>query len=314
MDRVCREVLSFLRRHRQGDQPLLLGLSGGADSMVLFHVLSKLAVPFHVAHVDHRFRPESAQEAEKLKERVEAQGVPYHLLVLEGELAVEGEDQARQARLGFFRDLCIRHRLQATILGHHRDDHAETVLKRLLEGARLARLRGLRPVTALDGVVVWRPLLDVSKSQILSYADMHGLDYFEDATNFDGSNLRSRFRTSLMPELTRHLGKRVEAPLVRLGREAQELEEFMEGHLHALLGSAVCDSTGWSLDFSGYPGLSIFETRYVVRALLDRGRVGLAWDKVDQVVRGVREGQDSLRVVQGGVEVTLQGGCLRVKS
>ncbi len=95
------------------------------------------------------------------------------------------ENEARQARLNFFKEIYQKIDAQALVLGHHGDDQSETVLKRILEGASLSSLRGILPVSILEGMQVWRPLLDASKAEIRSWLKAKGLKPIEDRTNLD---------------------------------------------------------------------------------------------------------------------------------
>ena len=128
-DRLLQTVKNFLNSRSPLDSPLLLGLSGGPDSLALFHLLLETSsfVPFklHVAHVDHGWREESSKEAQWLKSYVEKWGVPFYLKKLEGCL---NEEAAREGRLSFFSSLYRELGCKALLLGHQGDDQAETVL------------------------------------------------------------------------------------------------------------------------------------------------------------------------------------------
>ncbi len=131
MDLLQRLALSktFLR-----SQSLLLALSGGVDSMVLFDLLKKARIPFSVAHVDHGWRESSHLEAISLKKMCEREGIPFYLLQLKEKWTFNLEEQARAARYAFFKSLCDEHLFSGVLVAHQADDRAETVLKRVLEG------------------------------------------------------------------------------------------------------------------------------------------------------------------------------------
>ena len=157
----------FFDKYWDGKSKLLLGLSGGPDSRALFHLLLDHGIPFEVAHLDHGWRDESREEAAYLQKLCEEFKVAFHLERVAH--PVKDENSGRKARLSFFRALCEVHAFQAVLLAHHADDQAETVLKRVFEGASLPRLKGFSPCTIVEGVSLWRPLLEVAKEQILRW-------------------------------------------------------------------------------------------------------------------------------------------------
>ena len=123
---------------------MLLAFSGGPDSTALFFLLLEYGVKFSVAHVDHGWRDESAAEAEQIRQLCDQHGVRCYIRHLEScDAGSNLEERARDARYQFFRELCENHGYTALVLGHHKNDLAETVLKRTLEGASLARLDGM---------------------------------------------------------------------------------------------------------------------------------------------------------------------------
>lgn len=233
-------LFKFLSKHLDPARPVLLALSGGPDSLALYHLLLKYKknylLHFAIAHIDHGWRKESAEEARVLEEMVRKEGIVFHLRTLQPP-KLEGNLEAacRQARLAFFAQLCEQHRYQAVLLAHHEDDQAETVLKRVLEGASLPHLSGLRETTLIQGMTLWRPFLKVAKKELAQWLHAQGLQGFEDRTNLDPRFLRGRFRTRILPGLAADFGKEVKGNLARLGEEAAEFRAYLDGKLHPFL-------------------------------------------------------------------------------
>lgn len=255
---------------------LILGLSGGPDSMTLFHLLLDEKIVFEVAHVDHRWRKESAAQASELGELCQKHGIPFHLKVLQLKGA-NLEDRCRNERLAFFASLGSK-----VMLGHHADDQAETVLKRIFEGARLTKFKGLAPYSKRGELEILRPLLGIPKKEILRWLHERGMTYFEDETNRDPKYLRSRMREELLPTLSKAFGKEIAPSLCRIGKLAAELEEFT----NSLLERYPAD--GASLDFSQDPPKTTFEWRVVVSNLFEKQGIIPSSMQLDQMIEHLR--------------------------
>ena len=221
MDRVK----DFLRKNWDGKSPLLLGYSGGFDSKALFHLLLEMKVTFHVAHVDHGWRKESREEAENLKSEAVQLGVPFHTIQL---VPDPSESAAREKRLEFFKTLFEKIPFQALLLGHQADDLAETALKRVLEGAHLVHLGGMRGVSRLGELPVWRPMLQVPRKEILAYLARLNIAALNDSTNLNPIYLRGRMRSQIFPELSLRFGKEISPNLTHLANQANDLKEYLD--------------------------------------------------------------------------------------
>ncbi len=220
-----KEAFSFFENNIDTSLPVLLGLSGGPDSTALLHLLVKWGrVKIHLVHVDHGWREESGRECELLRELAKELGLPFHTKRLEGKCS---EDECRQERTHFFKEVCAKVQASGIILGHHADDLSETVFKRVLEGAALSSLAGLHKVRSIDGLVIYRPLLTVSKSEVIEWLSAHGINYFIDPTNSTGKNLRAKCRMEIFPYLKTHFGKEFEKSLAKVGMEAEELYYYL---------------------------------------------------------------------------------------
>ncbi len=284
-------VKKFLARELQRGSSLLLGYSGGADSTALFYALQECArfFPFklHVAHVDHGWREESAGEALALQRQVEGLGYPFYLKRLSlpnggGNL----EDRARGERYRFFKGLYEELGCQALLLGHHADDLAETVLKRLLEGASLVRLTGMQEVSELWGMQVWRPFLTTSKEELLAYVRKKSLPFIEDLSNKDEQFLRARMRGSLLPEIERRFGKRISKPLKQLSLSALELKFYLQRRIAPYLERAQwTEEGGVVLDLSPFVPMESVELKALLREVAKKLGTTLSFEALENLCK-----------------------------
>lgn len=293
----------FLKKFHDG-QPLLLALSGGPDSTCLFHLLLKYHIPFEVAHVNHHWREESSEEATQLKIRCEKLNIPFHM----HELNLKGsniEDKCREARFAFFKQV-IGNRQMPILLGHHAGDLAETVLKRVFEGARVHKLSGLRPLSIFEGMTLWRPLLNIPKERILNWLHENNLSYFIDATNLQDQYLRGRMRTSLIPLLEETFGKNIQTALVRLAEEAALLVDHIEQTHQPFQPTFETDSI--RLDFSKRQPISDYEWQHVISTFFERHSQTISRAAVCQIIDHLKRGRFErvLRLKNGYVKLQRQ--------
>ena len=255
-DPILKRVFEFLQAHFRPGAPLLLGVSGGPDSLALLHLLVEarhfFPMELHVAHVDHGWRPESGGEAKILEGIVKALGLPFHLCVLQKEGDNKNlENKAREGR-SFFLNLYKEKGFQALVLGHQANDAAETVLKRVLEGASLTSLGGIKPVSQFEGMPIWRPLLKVSKEELVAWLEKRGFAAFDDPTNRDPRFLRARMREHLLPTLAQSFGKEIQNNLCRLGEAAHEMAAYLQKKIAPILERVERTSDGLRLDLARF--------------------------------------------------------------
>ncbi len=194
---------------------MIVAVSGGADSTALLLALAAAAggpgprVRLIAAHLDHGLRRGSAADARAVRSLCRGAGVPLRKARLEGlRRRTEGslEQAAWRARYGFLARVARKERATAVATAHHRDDRAETVLHRLLQGASLGGLAGVplrRPLPGAPGCEVVRPLFEEDRAGVLRYLADRGVPFREDPTNVDGSNARARLRSRVLPPVLR---------------------------------------------------------------------------------------------------------------
>lgn len=223
---MTRAVREF-RLWRPGD-PVVVGVSGGADSTALLAVLAGLPsrwrpIPL-AAHLDHGWRGARAAAADRaavqrlcLRLRVPLE---YGALTCAPGTGRGGSPEAlaREARYRFLREVARGRGASVIAVGHHRGDRAETVLLRLARGAGARGLAGIRPVRPLGGpgdALLVRPLWFAAPGDIRDYLTARALPHVEDATNLDLSRPRNRIRRLVLPRLTTALGPELEQGLLR---------------------------------------------------------------------------------------------------
>lgn len=217
---------------------LVAAVSGGPDSMALFHVLHQICLAKELdlvaVHVNHRFRvEESKEEAELVRSFVTQLGRQMNLAEfdLPSYIAKTGENSqaaARKKRYGFFRQICRQLGAAALLTAHHADDQAETIFMRLLKGASVKSLTGIQAIRRDEsGFYLLRPLLDISKQQLLDYCHHHQITYAVDQSNEQLDYLRNRVRLEVFPYLRKIQPQLTEA-INRLGKIASLENDWME--------------------------------------------------------------------------------------
>ncbi|WP_429950994.1 tRNA lysidine(34) synthetase TilS [Enterococcus sp. AZ101] len=190
----------------QPNQKLLLAISGGVDSMVLLELMRKAAqkdcLKLIVAHVDHRLRLESVEEALYLSEYCQQKGISYYSKVWEEvDKSKNTEARARNFRYTFFSEIMEQENISTLLTAHHSDDQAETILMKLVRGSALSNLVGIRARRPFGGGELIRPFLIFSKEQLEQFAKQSGIVYFEDRSNQSDTYLRNRMRHQVIPIL-----------------------------------------------------------------------------------------------------------------
>lgn len=191
-------------------QLIVVGFSGGTDSLCLLDLLAHCGYPLIAAHLNHHLRPESDGEVAQIQALAAKIGVEVHngtadvrAIVRERHCTVE--EAARIARYTFLFSLARQRGAQAVAVGHTGDDQAETVLMHLLRGSGIAGLSGMRWRSLQEGwdasIPLVRPLMNWSREDTAAYCAGHGLSPIEDPSNQDVTFFRNRLRHELLPYL-----------------------------------------------------------------------------------------------------------------
>ena len=225
---------------------VLVGVSGGADSMALLDALhalrGRLSIELAVAHLDHGLRGAAgASDAAFVAEQAELRGLPMHAesVDVEAVAAAEGhsiEAAGRDARRQYLGRIATDVEAARIAVGHHRDDVAETVLMRLLRGAGSGGLAAMAPTR--DDLWI-RPLLEFSGQELRQYLDARGTPHVEDASNASREHLRNRVRHDLLPMLERDYNPQARRALAATSSVLREEDALLEEMASAAVSLAV---------------------------------------------------------------------------
>jgi tRNA(Ile)-lysidine synthase len=236
-------VAEFMIRHDMAGQGMRLGIavSGGADSIVMLHVLNRLAASFEfepvIVHVNHGLRGAESEEDERWVRRLTSElDRTVHVFQAPIESGENLEQAARDKRRSIFRSLIESGSVSRVAVGHNQSDQAETILFRLVRGTGQTGLAGMRPVTA-DGLV--RPLLTLGRYEIRSWAQEQGIVWREDSTNSIRTFRRNFIRHDVIPALQQSVNAAVEPALARMADIAQAEEDYWCDLTNGLMESLV---------------------------------------------------------------------------
>jgi len=226
-----------MEKHPRG-RALLVGVSGGRDSMALLHALKRLGFQkLVVCHLDHGLRGKLSREDAKFVSRQAA------LMGFEAETArartkefakASGrsiETAARELRRAFFLECSKRRRCRRLILAHHTDDQVETCLFNFLRGSGAAGLAGMRPQSTQNGLRIIRPMLEISRDEIDGFVAANKIPFREDHTNAETAHTRNRIRNLVIPAIAPLFGESFQQAVLRASQIFRQEDEWMESQI-----------------------------------------------------------------------------------
>lgn len=309
------EAIAVHPRLRQ-DQSVLVGVSGGRDSVVLLHGLVQAGFKhIIVCHLDHALRVESRADAVFVTELAHRYGLTSEVetedvaeLAREEKLSIE--TAARVARYEFFAEIARAHWCPRLILAHHADDQVETFLLNLLRGSGRAGLGGMRPISIREEhggrLEIHRPLLGVWREQIDIYVEEHKLEFREDPSNIDRRHTRNRIRHDIIPALSDAVERDVRRALWRTAEILGAEDEW--------LSQRTPEVDGPELDVADLRALPLaLQRRLISKWLRSLKITDLSFDDVDSVCDLVESTRRSKVNLAGDRHVRRRSGKLFVE-
>ena len=305
MHPLVEKVHRYIQDHHllQPPQRVLVGVSGGADSVALLLALlelvraGKLDIELFVAHLEHGIRgQQSRDDAEFVRELAKKLDLPFMVEAVDvPDLADERklclESAGRSARYDFFSRTAQEQQCSVVALAHHGDDQAETILHRIIRGTGLTGLAGIRPCRLLcrqPEIHIVRPLLSCHRVEIEQFLTDMSVSWRTDHTNLGLDATRSRIRNELLPSLRDKYNPRVDDALLKLAAIAEHTNDFLDEHtvelfdrLARTFGSLVCvDLPGLA---KSHRALQTAVIRYALLKL-DLPQRDMSFDTIDNIL------------------------------
>ena len=274
------KVLAYCNRHgmfQEGDS-VVLGVSGGADSVCLLFVLlalqEELALKLHVVHVNHGIREDAGEDAAYVKALCEAHEIPFHLIEkdipkLAKEWSMSEEEAGRRVRYEAFETMLEEQSADKIAVAHNANDRAETMLFHLFRGTGLTGLGSIRPMR--DRIV--RPLLCLEREEIESYLAEKQIEYRHDSTNDSDDYTRNKIRHHILKYSQEEIVSGCVGNMSRTADILAETENYIEEQVDVAIKDCVTTSeaseeTVYQVDCHKYLQLhSVIQKRLLLQLL-----------------------------------------------
>lgn len=201
------EVYKFIRNDiglKKGDT-IVVGVSGGPDSMALLYILNKLKSEYNLklicAHINHNVRKESEQEMIDLKKHCKDNGIIFEYIKIEKWGDDNFHNEARTVRYNFFEELIENYGAQYLMTAHQGDDLIETILMRIVRGSTLKGYSGFSRIVDKGSYKIVRPLITLTKQQIFDFDKENNIKFATDQSNNEDHYTRNRYRHTVLPFL-----------------------------------------------------------------------------------------------------------------
>lgn len=285
----------------------VVAVSGGPDSMALLHMLREMArhrpLRLVAAHVNHRFRgAEADAEAELVARTASSWGIPLAAAEIDvpyfiEETGMNAQSAARHKRYEFLMQTARQHGAGYLLMGHHADDQAETVLMRVLHGTGVSGLAGIPARRRENNVELFRPLLRITKGELLEYCERNEVPYAVDSSNSSRHYLRNAVRLDLIPQLEK-INPRVKESLVRLADMAAADDDYLESETARLIGDTAARSgAGYRVDLKRFGGLHVALQRRLIKLILKccaNHWHSLAYQQVETLLEAMKDGRNTV--------------------
>lgn len=219
------EIRKELKKHLPKDRKYVIGVSGGSDSVALALAMSAEAYDFLAVVVDHQLQDDSAQFSEYARLLMNEHDIPCVVHKVEVNVTHTGiEDAARTARY----EALFSHG-ENLVIGHTKNDQAETVLLGFQQGSGSSALAGMRIVSSHDKGIVYRPMLEnITKSDTQNACDQYGVKYWNDPHNQCDDYTRVRVRNTVLPTMSEQLGVDMVNKLSKTAFMVQQERDFID--------------------------------------------------------------------------------------
>ena len=249
-----RDVIAYLNSVLKHGDKVVVGVSGGPDSIFLLDMLVKSDIDNNniiVGHVNHNVREESIKEEEFVRDICFNYGVVFESIMLPKEYSGNFEKWARDRRYEFFEQLIDKYSAEYLMTAHHGDDLMETILMKIVRGSSVKGYSGILKKEIRNNYTIIRPLLDITKDDISDYLDKNGIKYVIDRSNYSLDYTRNRFRHNILKYL-KNEDKNVHLKFRKFSDKIISVSNFFDRYVENIIDEVIVDKKIIIDKFKGY--------------------------------------------------------------
>jgi tRNA(Ile)-lysidine synthase len=316
---LLRPVDDYVAQHHliNPSDTIVIGLSGGPDSVFLLHYLvarrHEWQLNLIAAHLNHGWRAEADADQQWCKSLCERLNVPFvaqhaREIILDKKPNGSKEEQGRLLRRAFFNEVAQKYNAQSIALGHHHNDSIETFFLNLIRGSTISGLQGIKP----KHKNIIRPLLCVTKQEILDYLKENKIEYLEDVTNVQLDFLRNRIRHQIIPAFEA-TDSRYENKIVQTMEHFAEVGQFLNTTTQETLSKI---SNNGAVDLKAFNTLSPFLQKRVLLVWFKQHKVPIIYSSawLDEILRFIETGKKSSHTIVENWQIQKNKNILSIKA
>lgn len=264
-----KETIAYLNSLLKKEDTIIIGLSGGADSMFLLNLILSLNKEIKIicAHINHNIRKESQEEMSFLEEYCKKKELLFEATTFPKKSETENfnELELREMRYQYFDSLIKKYHASYLFTAHHGDDLIETILMRISRGSNLKGYSGFQVETPKEGYKIIKPLVFITKEEINEYNKEHNIPYVNDKTNDEDEYTRNRYRHHVLPFLKKE-NKNVHLKYLKFSRELMKYYNFVDNQVNEEIKKRYNRKT---LDIENFCNLEELMQTKIIEYILD---------------------------------------------
>lgn len=241
------KVLKTIKKYNliNENDRIVIGVSGGPDSMCLLNILNNLKEDLHitlfVAHINHMIREEAKEETEYVKNFCENLNIDCFIKYIDviskaNEEKIGTEEAGRTARYSFFEEVAQKVNANKIAIAHNCNDNAETVLMNIIRGTGTDGLKGIEPIR--DNKFI-RPIIECERSEIEEYCEEKELHPRIDKSNFENIYTRNKIRNILIPQIKEEFNPNIVEALCKLSKVARNESTFINNYSNQVMNELL---------------------------------------------------------------------------
>ena len=241
-----KRVYNFLNNELKlkDDDVIIVGVSGGPDSMALLYILEKIRknkkLYLVCCHVNHNVRKVSKQEKEFLESYCKEHNIMFESMIIEKYGDDNFHNEARTIRYNYFESMVRKYNANYLMTAHHGDDLMETILMRIVRGSTLRGYSGFSQIVDMDGYKLVRPLIYLTKAEIEEFDKKNNIPYVVDQSNFKDKYTRNRYRMTVLPFLKSEQVD-VHEKFLKFSKTLEKYDDFINKQVKKIFNKVYCD-------------------------------------------------------------------------